>query len=166
MQISNNRRDHIKAVVPITVMLVDDHALVRDAVKHLLKNINGIKIVAEAGSGEEAIRMARQLAPQLVLMDFDMPTGISGLEATHRLLKSFPHTRVVIVSAFSHELIAFRFLDVGAQGFVAKGASAEEMVTAIKAVQSGKQYISQELAERLAAVNFAALQQGPFSALS
>jgi two-component system invasion response regulator UvrY len=166
MQVIENNDSPIQKTVSITVMVVDDHALVREAVKHLLKNVKEIKIVAEAKSGEEAIRMARALAPQVVLMDFDMPDGISGLEATYRLLKSLPQTHVVIVSAFSHELIAFRFLEVGAKGFVAKEASAEEIIKAIKTVQSGKQYISKEVAERLALANVRTLKQGPFSKLS
>jgi two-component system, NarL family, invasion response regulator UvrY len=157
---------HSEAVAPITVMLVDDHALVRGGVKHLLKNITGIKVVAEADSGEEALQMARELSPAVVLMDFDMPTGICGLETTYRLLKSLPRVRVVILSAFSHELIAFRFLEVGVKGFVAKGASANEMVKAIQAVNNGKQYISEELAERLALVNVNEPKPEPFNCLS
>jgi two-component system invasion response regulator UvrY len=149
----------------ITVMVVDDHALVRAALKHLLRDTKGIKIVAEASSGEEAIRVIREVNPDVVLMDFDMP-GISGLEATQRLLRSSPDTKVIIVSGYTHEVIAFRLLEEGAKGFVAKEASGDEIVKAIKTVKADEQYISEELAARLATVNVDDPNRGLFNSLS
>ncbi|MGB6976425.1 MAG: response regulator [Gammaproteobacteria bacterium] len=160
--------DRLEATSTITVMLVDDHALVRAALRHLLRDAKGIKIVAEASSGEEAIRVIREVNevnPDVILMDFDMP-GISGLEATQRLHKSLPETKVIIVSSYTHEVIAFRLLEEGAKGFVAKEASPEEIVKAIKTVKEGNQYISEELAARLASVNVDDPNRGVFNSLS
>jgi two-component system invasion response regulator UvrY len=127
---------------PTTIMLVDDHAIVRSALRHFLQNSKKIKIIAEASRGEEALRIAPIVQPDIVLMDFDMP-GISGLETTQRLLRDLPNTKVIIVSAFSHVSIIQRLLKVGASGFVAKGAHAEEIIDAINKVNKGECYINE-----------------------
>jgi two-component system invasion response regulator UvrY len=157
--------DRLEMGGAISVMLVDDHAIVRGALKHILREVKGLKVIAEASSGEEAIRVIREVNPDVVLMDFDMP-GISGLEATKRLVSSFPDIKIIIVSGYTHEVIAFRLLGEGAKGFVAKDASAEEIIKAIRTVQVGNQYISEELAARLASANVDDPNHGIFNNLS
>ncbi|MGB6976148.1 MAG: response regulator transcription factor [Gammaproteobacteria bacterium] len=144
----NSDMDSYTIRVPTNIMLVDDHALVRSGLKHFLQKSEKIRVVAEASRGEEALQMALAVRPDIVLMDFDMP-GISGLEATQRLLRDLPNTKVIIVSAFTHEAIILRLLKIGASGFVAKGAHAMEIVEAINTVNNGGRYINKRLAARL-----------------
>lgn len=133
----------------ISVILVDDHDLVRTGIKRLLDDALGIKVIAEAGSGEEALKLARKLKPQVILMDVKMP-GIGGFEATRKLVRIDPDLKVLIVTTCNNDLYPSRLLQVGASGYLTKGASMEEMIQAIRAVHMGQRYISPEIASRLA----------------
>lgn len=133
----------------IRVLVVDDHDLVRMGIVRLLSDNKSIDVVGEANSGESAIDMAKQLNPDVILMDIRMP-GIGGLEATHKLIRSNEDIKVIAVTACSEDPYASRLLQAGAAGYMTKGATAEEMVMAILKVKSGQRYISPEIAQRMA----------------
>jgi two-component system invasion response regulator UvrY len=136
----------------INVMLVDDHDLVRTGIRKILDDVEGIKVVAEARTGEEAIQIIRdreKLRPQVILMDIKMP-GIGGFEATKKLLRIAPDIRVLIVTICTNDLYPVRLLQVGASGYLTKGATTTEMVQAIRAVHLGQRYISPKIASLLA----------------
>ncbi|MCD6059754.1 MAG: chemotaxis protein CheY [Moraxellaceae bacterium] len=149
----------------IKVLVVDDHDLVRMGITRMLTDISGLKVVGEAASGEEAIRLARELNPQVVLMDVKMP-GIGGLEATRKLLRQDPDVRVVAVTVCDEEPFPSRLLKAGAAGYLTKGAALEEMVKAIRTVASGQRYISPEIAQQLALKNLEEEKSSPFEVLS
>jgi len=149
----------------INILLVDDHDLVRTGIKRMLGDISGIKVVGEARSGEEAVKLGRELKPQVVLMDVKMP-GIGGFEATRKLLRIDPDIKVLIVTVYNNDLYPARLLQVGAAGYLTKGASMDEMVQAIRAVNAGQRYISPEIASRLAFKHVTDSEESPFDALS
>ena len=149
----------------ISVMLVDDHDLVRTGIRRILDDVPGIKVVGEADSGEEALKQARKLKPQVVLMDVKMP-GIGGFEATRKLLRIDPDVKVLIVTICNNDLYPARLLQVGASGYLTKGSSMEEMIQAIRAVHVGQRYISPEIASRLAFKHVNDKSESPFEALS
>ncbi len=149
----------------IKVLVVDDHDLVRMGITRMLADISGIKVVGEAASGEEALRLARELTPQVVLMDVKMP-GIGGLEATRKLLRQDPDIRVVAVTVCDEEPFPSRLLKAGAAGYLTKGAALDEMIKAIRAVASGQRYISPEIAQQLALKNLDEEKSSPFESLS
>lgn len=149
----------------IKVLVVDDHDLVRMGITRMLADVSGLKVVGEAASGEDALRMARELNPQVVLMDVKMP-GIGGLEATRKLLRQDPDIRVVAVTVCDEEPFPSRLLKAGAAGYLTKGAALEEMIKAIRAVASGQRYISPEIAQQLALKNLEEEKASPFEVLS
>lgn len=149
----------------IKILVVDDHDLVRMGITRMLADISGLKVVGEAASGEEALRQARELSPQVVLMDIKMP-GIGGLEATRKLLRQDPDIRVLAVTVCDEEPFPSRLLKAGAAGYLTKGAALDEMVRAIRAVASGQRYISPEIAQQLAFKNLDEEKNSPFEALS
>ena len=149
----------------IKVLVVDDHDLVRMGITRMLADINGIKVVGEASSGEDCLRLARELAPQVVLMDVKMP-GIGGLEATRKLLRQSPDVRVLAVTVCDEEPFPSRLLKAGAAGYLTKGAALEEMVHAIRAVAVGQRYISPGIAQRLALSSLGEEKTSPFDALT
>lgn len=133
----------------INVLLVDDHDLVRAGVSRLLSDVTGIKVIGEAGSGEEAVKMAREKHPHVVLMDVKMP-GIGGLEATRKMLRNDPDVKVIALTVCGGEPFPTKLLQAGASGYLTKGAGLEEMVSAIRAVYAGKRYLGPEIAQQLA----------------
>ncbi len=149
----------------INVMLVDDLDLVRTGIRKILDDCQGIKVVAEASTGEEAVKLARQLKPSVVLMDVKMP-GIGGFEATRKLIRLDPDIKVLIVTVCDNDLYPARLLQVGASGYLTKGASMDEMLQAIKAVYAGQRYISPEIANRLAFKHVTDTEDSPFEMLS
>lgn len=150
----------------IKVLVVDDHDLVRMGITRMLADVAGIKVVGEASSGEDALKLARELLPQVVLMDVKMP-GIGGLEATRKLLRVHPDMRVLAVTVCDEEPFPSRLLKAGAAGYLTKGAALEEMIKAIRLVASGQRYISPEIAQQLALKSFGGEENAsPFDALS
>jgi len=149
----------------INVLLVDDHDLVRIGIRRLLSDVKGIKVVGEANTGEEAVRLARELKPQVILMDVKMP-GIGGLEATRKILRADPDTKIIAVTVYGDEPFPSRLLQAGAVGYITKGSSLEEMVQAIKVVCAGQRYISPEVAQQLALRHLNGEEASPFSSLS
>jgi two-component system invasion response regulator UvrY len=149
----------------IRVIIVDDHELVRTGTRRLLEDLPGIKVLADAGSGEEAVELVRHLKPDVVLMDIQMP-GIGGLEATRRCLRAHPEAKILVVTVYEDEPYPSKLLKVGASGYLTKRASVDEMLLAIKKVMSGQRYISAEIAQQLALRPFSDEQNSPFEQLS
>ena len=149
----------------IKVLLVDDHGLVRHGIKKLLEDEPGITVIAEAESGEEALKTVRQLKPHVILMDVNMP-GIGGLETTRKLTRAFPNIKVLAVTAMDADPFPSRLLQAGAAGFLTKGADAKEMIEAIKTVFSGKRYISPSVAQTMALKSLNDQDENPFEQLS
>jgi two-component system invasion response regulator UvrY len=150
----------------IRVLVVDDHDLVRTGITRMLADIDGIKVIGQADSGEEALKQARELKPDVVLMDIKMP-GIGGLEATRKLLRSHPDVKVVAVTACEDDPFPTRLLQAGAAGYLTKGAGLDEMVQAIRLAFAGQRYISPQIAQQLALKSFQPQNGGsPFDLLS
>ena len=131
----------------------------------MLADVAGIKVVGEAASGEDALKLVRDLGPDVVLMDAKMP-GIGGLEATRKLLRNNADVRVIAVTACGEEPFPSRFLQAGASGYLTKGAAMDEMVKAIRLVHSGQRYISPDVAQELALKPFRQDSASPFDQLS
>ena len=110
----------------IRVLLADDHALVRAGLRALLHSLGGIEVVAEAGSGDEAVEATQRHQPDVVLMDIAMP-GLNGLDAAVRILKQSPSVRLIILSMYTNEDYVRQALSVGASGYLQKGADPAEL---------------------------------------
>jgi two-component system invasion response regulator UvrY len=133
----------------IDVMLVDDHGLVRNGIKRLLNDVDGINVVAEAETGEQAIRQARNLSMDVILMDISMP-GIGGLEATRKIARVMPDVKIIAVTVHDDDPFPARLLEAGAAGYLTKGCDVREIISAIRSVHAGKQYITPDIAHKLA----------------
>jgi DNA-binding NarL/FixJ family response regulator len=133
----------------VRVLLADDHAVVREGYRRLLERTPDIKVVAETGTGEEAYRLFCELAPDVVVMDINLP-GMSGVEATRRVVTREPQARVLIFSMHEDAMFASRALQAGARGYVTKASAPDVLVDAVRAVAAGKAYISQDVAQQLA----------------
>lgn len=149
----------------IKILVVDDHDLVRAGIRHLLSENRQFEVVGEAASGEEALQQVKAMKPDVVLMDVHMP-GMGGMEATRRILNAEPDTRVIAVTVCDQEPFPSRLLKAGAVGYLTKGASAEEMTTAITTVAKGQRYISADIARLLALAVYAGGDKPVFDALS
>ncbi len=151
----------------ITVLVADDHAMVRTGIAGMLDEADDIQVVAEAASGEEAIQRCRELKPDIVLMDIRMP-GMGGLEATRKLQQLVPETRIIAVSACEQEPMPSRLLKAGAWAYLSKGGddSGQEVLTAVRQVASGKRYLSPAIAQALALRGYDEQSASPFDSLS
>ena len=150
----------------IRVLVVDDHDLVRTDITRMLADIDGLQVVGEACTGEEALLKVRELKPDVVLMDVKMP-GIGGLEATRKLMRSHPDIKVVAVTVCEDEPFPTRLLQAGAAGYLTKGAALDEMVQTIRLVFAGQRYIDPQIAQQLALKSFQPQNSGsPFDLLS
>jgi len=149
----------------IRLMIVDDHGIVRTGLKRILDDVSGMEVVAEAGTGEEAIELARSIKPDIVLMDISMP-GIGGLEATRRITTSFPVIRVIALTV--HEEIPFptSLLEAGASGYITKGSDVMEIINAINTVHRGQQYLTRDVAEKVAFTSLKNRRRTPLERLS
>lgn len=149
----------------IKVLIVDDHELLRVGIRKLLSDVSDIEIVGEADCGEQALRIARDLKPDTVLMDVKMP-GIGGLETTRRFLRQHPSAKVIAVTACNEAPFPSRLLQAGAQGYLTKGCGVDEMVKAIRKVYAGGRYISPEIAQQIALSSLSDDDETPFEKLS
>jgi two-component system response regulator NreC len=125
----------------IRILLVDDHAVVRQGFKMILGAQADMEIVGEAGNGREAVELAEQLRPDVVVMDVAMPE-LNGIEATRRLAASLPHTRVVALSMHKDSVYVRETLRAGARGYLLKDSPAGDLVLAVRSVASGESYLS------------------------
>lgn len=130
--------------MPIRIVLVDDHALVRQGFRRILEDDPDLQVAGEAGNGLDAIALVKKTEPDVVVMDMAMPE-MNGLHATMELIKQRPGTKVLILSMYSDEQYVRNALDAGARGYILKNAIENDLVRAVKAVAGGEQYLSPEL---------------------
>ena len=128
----------------ISILLVDDHSLVRRGFRHLLEDARDITVVGEASDGDEAVRLAEQLRPQVIVMDCALP-GMSGLDATRRILQKFPDTAILMLSMHSEDTWVHQAMAAGARGYILKSAVDMELVTAIRRVVAGEVVLDPQL---------------------
>lgn len=132
----------------IRVIIVDDHTMVRETWRMLLDTVDGIEVIRECASGQEAIELAPTLDPQVILMDINM-APVNGFEATREILKASPHIRIIGVSVNNQPGYARNMLDCGGKGYVTKNSSKEEMIRAIHEVMKGNIYLCSEVAGKM-----------------
>jgi two-component system response regulator NreC len=130
----------------IRVLVVDDHTIVRDGICALLALAGDIEVVGEAANGRDAVDMARELAPDVVLMDIAMPV-LGGLEATRRIHKECPGIKVVALTQFGDRDYVFPFIEAGALGFLTKASASSELTSAIRCVYRGESFLSPAVAK-------------------
>ena len=133
---------------PIRVLIADDHALFREGVHAIIKSVPDIEIVGEAGTGQEALTLASNLKPDVILMDIQMP-DLNGVEATQRILKAQPGVGIIIVTMLEDDDSLFSAMRAGAHGYVLKGADKAEMLKSIRAVAEGEALFGPAIAARL-----------------
>ncbi|HYL61255.1 MAG TPA: response regulator transcription factor [Candidatus Methylomirabilis sp.] len=129
----------------LTVLLVDDHALVRRGFRRILEDDSGIDVVGEASDGAEAVELASRTKPAVVVMDCALP-GMSGLEATRKILGARPETAVLMLSMHSEDTLVKQALDAGARGYILKNAADLDLVNAIKRAARGERVLDPQLA--------------------
>lgn len=134
----------------ITVLLAEDHTVVRQGLSTLLRADGHFQVVGEARNGREAVELTRRLRPDVILMDIAMP-GLNGMEATRQILASDPAARILILSAHSDDVYVERMQQAGAAGFLEKQTSAEILAKAIREVAAGRSYLSPAITRRLGA---------------
>ncbi|MGW2659688.1 response regulator [Nocardia tengchongensis] len=132
----------------ITVMLVDDHPMVREGLRGMLEAEADFTVSGEAGSGTEALALAATVRPDVVLMDLRMPGG-DGVEATERILAILPETRIIVVTTYETESDILRAVEAGAAGYLLKDASRVELANAIRAAARGETVLAPTVADRL-----------------
>jgi DNA-binding NarL/FixJ family response regulator len=133
-------------MTPTRILIADDHALVRAGIRALAERIDGVEVVAEAGNGAEALRLIKELKPDLALIDISMPEA-SGFEVLAQA-KEFPEVRVIVLTVHEAEAYAIRALREGAAGFLLKSAASVELEQAIETVTRGGTYVSPELSKK------------------
>jgi DNA-binding NarL/FixJ family response regulator len=131
------------------VLLIDDHAIVREGYRRLLEDEASISVVGEASNAAQAYEQARALEPDVVVMDIALP-GVSGIEATRRMLRDQPQLRILMFSMYDDPIYARRALEAGALGYLSKATAPEVLVRAIYAVSRGERYVSPDVASNIA----------------
>jgi len=132
----------------VRILIVDDHALFRYGMRAMFISAPGYEVVGEAASGEEAVRMAEELRPDVALMDLQMP-GMNGIEATRRIAGASPGVAVVVVTMLGDDDSVFAAMRAGARGYVLKGADGEEVLEVVGAVVRGEAHFGPEVADRI-----------------
>ena len=132
----------------IRVLLVEDHTLVRAGIRELLRNLDGIEVVAEASNGREALELIEKHMPNVVLMDIAM-RGMNGLEVAERVIKQYPRVHVVVLSQYTDEEYVRQSLHVGANGYIPKDAATSELEIAIRAAAQGETYLNPSISKHL-----------------
>ena len=130
------------------VLITDDHAIVREGLQAILKGESDIEVVGEATNGEEAIKKAKELQPDIVLMDITMP-GMNGLEATRLIRKQNPETKILVLTMHEEDDYFYRILEAGASGYFIKGGSFTELLSSLRAVWHGDVFIYPTMAKKL-----------------
>jgi len=130
----------------IKVLLVDDHSLVRRGFRRMLEDEADIVVIGEASNGDEAVRLARELAPQVIVMDCALP-GTSGLAATRKILETAPPKAILMLSMHSEDTLVRQAMDAGARGYILKNAVDLELATAIRKVAAGEIVLDPQLAK-------------------
>ena len=149
----------------ISVLLTDDHALVRSGIRRLLEDSGRVEIVGEAESGEEGVRLAQALEPDVILMDVSMP-GIGGVEACRRILQRRPEQKIIVLTIHNEQTFPKRMLEIGARGYLTKECGVDEMLNAIDQVHRGGAYIAPSIAQQLALSLLPGNEANPIDRLS
>ena len=137
-------------MAPVRVVLVDDHAVVREGYRRLLERTEDISVIAEVANGKDAYRVVCDMQPDVTVMDINLP-GIGGIEAVRRIVAHSPEAKILMFSMHEDTVFSSRALQAGARGYVTKSAAPEVLVEAVRLVAQGKLYISREMAQELAA---------------
>jgi len=132
----------------ITVLIADDHALVRDGTRRILEAERDIEVVAEAGDGEEAVTLASTLKPDVAIIDIDMPK-LDGIEATRQVKALCPETAVLILTAYSDDQFVYSLLEAGAAGYLLKSIRSPELVDAVRALHAGESVLHPTIARKV-----------------
>lgn len=149
----------------INILLVDDHVLVRTGISKILTEVKGFNVIHECETGEEAIKFCRHTEPDVILMDMDMP-GMGGLEATKKILRFTPDAKIIVLTVYTEEPFPTKVMQIGASGYLTKGTASNEMVNAIRAVNSGQRYLPADIAQQMALSQFKSVEENPFNILS
>ncbi|MCH7882261.1 MAG: response regulator [Proteobacteria bacterium] len=149
----------------ITVLLTDDHVLVRTGIRRLLEDTKQVKIVGEADCGEDSLKLAQSLKPDVILMDVNMP-GIGGVEACRRILQRNPKQKIIVLTIHNEQTFPKRLLEIGAKGYLTKECGVDEMIEAIVQVNNGGAYIAPSIAQRLALSLLPGNEDNPIDRLS
>ena len=136
--------------VGIRIVIADDHAVVREGIRHILENIAGVTVVGEAESGIEAVTLVERYAPDVIVLDITMP-GLSGLEVAARIRDRAPATRILVLSMHDHAEYVLGAIRAGAHGYLLKSAGPAEVRQAIRAVHAGHEYFTSRVAHHLGA---------------
>lgn len=132
----------------VRVMLADDHPFFRDGVRLLLDSLDDMQVVAEASTGDEAVRLAVQVQPDVILMDVNMP-GLSGIESTRQIVHSSPHINILMLTMYDDDDSVFAALRAGARGYLLKGANQAELLRAVRGVHDGEVIFGAGVARRV-----------------
>jgi DNA-binding NarL/FixJ family response regulator len=133
-------------ILELTLVLAEDHRIVRQGLRALLQTEAGVRLVGEAADGLEAVRLVERLRPNVLVLDLMLP-GLGGLEVTRRVSRQAPHTRTVILSMHSNEAYVVEALRAGATAYVLKASGAEELMRAVRAAAAGQQFLSPAISE-------------------
>jgi|SRR5947209_322588 len=133
---------------PLRILLVDDHPLVRNGLRTLLTSLPDVVVAGEAANGEEAIVLATELKPDIILMDLHMP-GLNGIEATRRIVQASPRIGILVLTMLEDDASVFAAMRAGARGYLLKGADQAEVLRAISVVAHGEAIFSPSIAQRL-----------------
>ncbi len=132
----------------IKVLVADDHTILRQGIKALLDNQEGIEVIGEAKDGREALAIIEETLPDVVLMDIAMP-GLNGLEATRRIKKKFPRMKVLVLTMYTNEEYIFQILNAGANGYLVKETAFQDLISAIKAVYKNEAFMSPSISKKV-----------------
>jgi|TARA_B110000971_G_scaffold60579_1_gene61820 two-component system invasion response regulator UvrY len=149
----------------ITVLLTDDHVLVRTGIKRLLEDSKKVKIVGEASNGEESLDLSLSLKPDVILMDVNMP-GIGGVEACRRILERDPKQKIIVLTVYTEKTFPKRMLEIGAKGYLTKECAVSEIIEALNIVNGGGAYIAPAIAQQLALSLLPGNEKNPIDRLS
>lgn len=149
----------------IRVLLVDDHELVRTGIRGILDAAPDIEVVAEASSGEAALKLAADVTPDVVMMDVNMP-GLGGIESTRRLVRLVPGTKVIALTVYEEDPYPATLREAGAAGYLTKGCPAREVLDAIRTVYQGHPYVAASVARKHILADWQGVSRTPFSELT
>ena len=132
----------------VTILLADDHTILRQGLAKLLESESGFKVIGEASDGRDVVRKVEELRPDIVVMDIGMP-HLNGIEATRQIKKIQPHSRIIILSQHSHERFISEALYLGASGYLLKNSTGPDIIRAIRAAMNGDTFLSPEISRQV-----------------